>query len=67
MGAWGSDDGSYTYGPDALRPIAFPRQALHAFRPTFAHPDDDHELRFEAPLPDDMQRLIASLRVHRQR
>jgi len=57
----------YTYGPDALRPIAFPRQALHAFRLTFAHPDDDRELRFEAPLPDDMQRLITSLRKERSR
>ena len=53
----------YTYGPEALRPIAFPRQALHAFRLTFAHPDDDRELRFEAPLPDDMRDLIARLKA----
>ena len=26
----------YVYGPDRLRPIAFPRQALHAFRLAFA-------------------------------
>jgi 23S rRNA pseudouridine1911/1915/1917 synthase len=52
----------YTYGPDTLRPIAFPRQALHAFRLRFAHPADGRELRFEAPLPTDMTDLIARLR-----
>ena len=44
----------YVYGPDALRPIAFPRQALHALRLTFRHPVGDREMRFEAPLPDDL-------------
>jgi 23S rRNA pseudouridine1911/1915/1917 synthase len=52
----------YTYGPDTLRPIAFPRQALHAFQLTFTHPADRRELRFEAPLPPDMNDLIARLR-----
>jgi 23S rRNA pseudouridine1911/1915/1917 synthase len=52
----------YTYGPDELRPIAFPRQALHAFRLAFAHPSDGREMRFEAPLPDDMVTLITRLR-----
>src|SRR5439155_21407192 len=52
----------YTYGPEALRPIAFPRQALHAFRLTFTHPDDGRELGVEAPLPDDMRQLIDRLR-----
>ena len=52
----------YTYGPDTLRPIAFGRQALHAWRLAFAHPDDGRELRFEAPLPADMEELIARLR-----
>lgn len=53
----------YTYGPDALRTIAFPRQALHAHRLGFRHPDDDRPLLFEAPVPDDMTRLIEQLRV----
>jgi 23S rRNA pseudouridine1911/1915/1917 synthase len=53
----------YTYGPDTLRPIAFPRQALHAFRLTLAHPGDGRELRFEAPMPPDMNDLIARLRL----
>jgi 23S rRNA pseudouridine1911/1915/1917 synthase len=52
----------YTYGPDHLRPIAFPRQALHAFHLAFAHPADGRDLRFEAPLPDDMRRLVERLR-----
>jgi len=52
----------YIYGPEALRPIAFPRQALHAGRLSFAHPRDGRELRFEAPLPEDLVALVASLR-----
>ena len=52
----------YTFGPDALRPIAFPRQALHAHRLVFRHPSDGRELRFEAPLPEDLVALIARLR-----
>jgi 23S rRNA pseudouridine1911/1915/1917 synthase len=52
----------YVYGPEELRPIVFPRQALHAQRLTFRHPADDREMRFEAPLPDDMTALIARLR-----
>jgi 23S rRNA-/tRNA-specific pseudouridylate synthase len=28
----------YTYGPETLRSIAFPRQALHAHRLAFKHP-----------------------------
>jgi 23S rRNA pseudouridine1911/1915/1917 synthase len=55
----------YTYGPDTLRRIAFPRQALHAFRLTFSHPADGRELRFEAPMPADMERLVAQLRRSR--
>jgi 23S rRNA pseudouridine1911/1915/1917 synthase len=52
----------YTYGPDTLRSIAFPRQALHAHRLTFKHPEDGRELRFESPLPHDLVELIARLR-----
>jgi 23S rRNA pseudouridine1911/1915/1917 synthase len=54
----------YTFGPDDLRPISFPRQALHAFRLIFAHPSDGREMRFEVPLPDDMAALVARLRKH---
>lgn len=54
----------YVYGPEALRTIAFPRQALHAHRLAFAHPTDGRPLTFEAPLPPDMTELIARLRRH---
>jgi 23S rRNA pseudouridine1911/1915/1917 synthase len=52
----------YVYGPDSLRPIAFGRQALHAFRLEFAHPDDGRALRFEAPPPPDFADLVKQLR-----
>ena len=52
----------YVYGPDTLRPIAFPRQALHAFRLAFAHPVDGRPMQFEAPVPADMRELLARLR-----
>jgi 23S rRNA pseudouridine1911/1915/1917 synthase len=52
----------YVYGPDELRTIAFPRQALHAHRLAFQHPADGRPLRFEAPLPQDILDLIARLR-----
>ncbi len=52
----------YVYGPDHLRPIAFPRQALHAFRLGFRHPLTDQPVRFEAALPPDFSGLLATLR-----
>ena len=52
----------YVYGPDTLRPIAFPRQALHARRLAFRHPSDDRPLDFEAPLPRDFAELLTRLR-----
>src|SRR2546426_2648531 len=55
----------YVYGPDALRPVAFPRQALHAYRLAFRHPVDSREMRLEAPLPEDFSQLLARLRAER--
>jgi len=52
----------YTYGPEQLRPVAFKRQALHAWRLGFRHPADGRLMKFEAPIPDDMARLIKKLR-----
>src|SRR5439155_6601933 len=52
----------YVYGPDTLRPIAFERQALHAHRLAFRHPADGRELRFESPLPADLENLLDRLR-----
>ena len=52
----------YVYGPEALRPIDFPRQALHAFRLGFTHPVTRAPLRFEAPPPEDFAGLVSRLR-----
>jgi 23S rRNA pseudouridine1911/1915/1917 synthase len=52
----------YVFGPESLRPIAFPRQALHAWRLAFRHPEDARRVHFEAPLPADMESLLARLR-----
>ena len=50
----------YVYGPDSLRPIAFGRQALHAYRLEFEHPADGRALAFEAPLPPDFTDLLTA-------
>ena len=56
----------YTYGPEALRPIPFKRQALHAWRLGFTHPVEQQPMHFEAPLPEDLRRLIGELRKQRK-
>jgi 23S rRNA pseudouridine1911/1915/1917 synthase len=43
----------------------FPRQALHAGRLKLAHPLTGREVEWEAPLPADMQHLIAALDAER--
>jgi 23S rRNA pseudouridine1911/1915/1917 synthase len=45
---------------EALR--GFRRQALHAERLEFMHPKTGKTAAFEAPLPADMQALVAALR-----
>jgi 23S rRNA pseudouridine1911/1915/1917 synthase len=52
----------YVFGPDNLRPLAFPRHALHAYRLAFRHPASGRPLRFEAPVPDDLTALFDRLR-----
>jgi 23S rRNA pseudouridine1911/1915/1917 synthase len=52
----------YVYGPSLLRPIEFPRQALHAHRLAFRHPASGRQMAFESPMPEDLQRLIERLR-----
>jgi 23S rRNA pseudouridine1911/1915/1917 synthase len=42
---------------------SFPRQALHAWRLTFTHPATGESMTFEAPLPADLQALLAALRM----
>ncbi|MBI4265242.1 MAG: RluA family pseudouridine synthase [Acidobacteria bacterium] len=58
--------GERRYGSGAREPIAFCRQALHAHRLAFSHPVDGRPLRFEAPIPADLEELLARLR-RRQR
>jgi 23S rRNA pseudouridine1911/1915/1917 synthase len=52
----------YTFGSEALRPVEFGRQALHAWRLGFAHPSGGRPMRFEVPLPTDMEELVERLR-----
>jgi 23S rRNA pseudouridine1911/1915/1917 synthase len=52
----------YVYGPAALRPIAFGRQALHAYRLSCTHPSDGRALTFVAQPPPDFRDLLARLR-----
>ncbi|MDO4879090.1 MAG: 23S rRNA pseudouridine(1911/1915/1917) synthase RluD [Neisseria sp.] len=42
---------------------ALGRQALHAYRLCFVHPQSGGEMRFEAPLPQDIYRLLSVLRL----
>jgi 23S rRNA pseudouridine1911/1915/1917 synthase len=42
----------------------FPRQALHAWKLTVAHPASGEVMTFEAPLAADMTALLATLREH---
>ena len=45
----------------------FPRQALHAAVLGFVHPVTGENVRFEAPMPDDMTDLVAALRQGAER
>ena len=46
----------------AQEPVAgLRRQALHAWRLGFRHPDSGEALRFESPLPEDLRRVEAAL------
>jgi 23S rRNA pseudouridine1911/1915/1917 synthase len=44
----------------------FPRQALHAAELALKHPATGREMRWEAPLPEDMRRLLAALEADRK-
>ena len=50
--------------PEPLRKkiIAFPRQALHARLLAFRHPKTHILVRFEAPLPSDLQEIVDGFR-----
>ena len=42
------------------------RVALHAFGIEFKHPTTEKMVKFEAPLPADMNKLLDALREHRK-
>ncbi|MGE0143774.1 MAG: RluA family pseudouridine synthase [Planctomycetota bacterium] len=48
--------------PEAPDPA---RHCLHAIRLEFDHPHTHERMAFESPMPSDMERLLAWLRVHR--
>jgi 23S rRNA pseudouridine1911/1915/1917 synthase len=52
----------YTHGGAAERTIPFERHALHAWRLAFRHPVTRAPMEFEAPLPRDLDALLARLR-----
>jgi len=45
--------------------VLLDRQALHARRIKIDHPITGERMEFEAPLPDDINRVLESLRTHR--
>jgi 23S rRNA pseudouridine1911/1915/1917 synthase len=51
----------------AMALASFGRQALHAARLALVHPLTGRALEWEAPLPDDMARLLAALEEDRAR
>ena len=50
----------------AVQQPAISRVALHAHTLEFKHPTTDKMVKFEAPLPEDMQNLLDLLRRHRK-
>jgi 23S rRNA pseudouridine1911/1915/1917 synthase len=54
-------EGDATYAGKGLK--AFDRQALHAWRLAFLHPQTQQPVAFESPLPEDFRGLLESLRT----
>ena len=42
----------------------FPRQALHSSKLSFADPDTHEDISFNAPIPQDIKKLISQLKKH---
>lgn len=61
--------GDETYGARQTKRLAEktgwapPRVMLHAHRIEFVHPRTKRKRKFEAPLPEDFQRMLAALRI----
>jgi 23S rRNA pseudouridine1911/1915/1917 synthase len=54
--------GDPAYRRGAKTGLAFPRQALHAAELELVHPRSGKAMRWRAPLPADMKKLLATLR-----
>ena len=52
----------YVSAQDVARPIKFERQALHASQLALTNPKDGARMRFEAPMPVDVEELLRALR-----
>lgn len=63
-----SDSSGTATGPTegAARKILIARQALHAFRLEFDHPQSGQRMAIDAPLPEDFERTLAALRNREQ-
>jgi 23S rRNA pseudouridine1911/1915/1917 synthase len=53
-------------GEPAVEEPVINRVALHAHTLEFKHPTTEKEVKFEAPLPEDMQKLLDMLRKYRK-
>lgn len=56
----------YAAGAQGLE-AAIARQALHAWRLSFAHPASGRLISIEAPMPADLVKLIGTLRAHERK
>jgi 23S rRNA pseudouridine1911/1915/1917 synthase len=54
--------GDPVYNKGARKGIEFPRQALHAAELELEHPKNGKPVRWKAPLPADMKKLLSTLR-----
>ncbi len=59
--------GDPKYGPRKKAPFAIEGQALHSASLSFVHPGTGKNMRFEAPLPEDMEKILNTLEVGRSR
>ena len=55
------------YAESAIEEPVINRVALHANTLEFKHPTTEQMVKFEAPLPPDMQNLLTMLRKHRKK
>ena len=55
------------YGPKKSSPFAINGQALHSLQLTLTHPVSKEEMRFTAPLPADMEKILTGLRNKRSK